>query len=205
MGQHSALPGPEIPSPRRTRPEPAKIGNHFSEFHPQKPAFGRNQTGILKSYCILDTRIVNEVKNATYTSSRIQLLNILLVEDDEVDVMNVKRSFRKNKIAHQLHVASDGIDALERLRSNEIPLPQVILLDINMPRMGGLEFLREIRKDPKLNTIMVFIMSTSDNPIDKSNAFRHNVAGYIVKPLSAEKFNQALSRLAAFWDICEFP
>ncbi|HHG85441.1 MAG TPA: response regulator [Bacteroidetes bacterium] len=137
--------------------------------------------------------------------SKIRPIHVLLVEDDEVDVMNVQRSFRKNKVKHQLHIACDGIDALEQLRGDKVPLPQVILLDINMPRMGGLEFLQELRNDPQLNSIMVFIMSTSANPVDKESAFKYNVAGYIVKPLSGEKFNQALSRLVAFWDICEFP
>ncbi|MEM1000385.1 MAG: response regulator, partial [Bacteroidota bacterium] len=129
-------------------------------------------------------------------------LDILLIEDDEVDVMNVQRSFRKNGVRHHLRIAHDGLQALEMLRSHAVALPQVILLDINMPRMGGLEFLRELRQDPRLCSIAVFIMSTSDNPIDKATAYQYNVAGYIVKPLSAEKFNQAITKLVAFWEIC---
>ena len=139
-----------------------------------------------------------------FVRNEIVPLNILLVEDDEVDIMNVQRSFRKNKVKHRLRIANNGLQALDMLGELAAPLPQVILLDINMPRMGGLEFLRELRSDPRLHSIAVFIMSTSDNPIDKETAYRYNVAGYIVKPLSAEKFNQAISRLVAFWEICEF-
>jgi CheY-like chemotaxis protein len=139
-----------------------------------------------------------------FVRDNIAPLDVLLVEDDEVDVMNVQRSFRKNKVPHRLQIANDGLQALEMLRNNVTAIPQVILLDINMPRMGGLEFLRELRSDPRLHSIAVFIMSTSDNPIDKETAYQYNVAGYIVKPLSAEKFNQAISKLVAFWEICEF-
>lgn len=139
-----------------------------------------------------------------FVKNNIDALDVLLVEDDEVDVMNVQRSFRKNDVPHRLRIASDGLQALEMLRNNVTPIPQVILLDINMPRMGGLEFLHELRSDPRLQSIAVFIMSTSDNSIDKEAAYQYNVAGYIVKPLSAEKFNQAISKLVAFWEICEF-
>lgn len=136
--------------------------------------------------------------------THIKALDILLIEDDEVDVMNVERSFRKNKIRHRLRHAPDGIQALEMLRGHVTNLPHVILLDINMPRMGGLEFLKELRADPALKSITVFIMSTSSNSFDKETAYDYNVAGYIVKPLSAEKFNQSIVKLAAFWEICEF-
>lgn len=139
-----------------------------------------------------------------FVNNDIKALDILLIEDDEVDVMNVERSFRKNNIQHRLRHAPDGMQALEMLRSRVMNLPHVILLDINMPRMGGLEFLRELRADPALKSITVFIMSTSSNSFDKETAYRYNVAGYIVKPLSAEKFNQSIAKLVAFWEICEF-
>src|SRR5687767_713351 len=76
-------------------------------------------------------------------------LNILLIEDDQVDVMNVRRAFDKNRIANPLYVACDGVDALEKLRSGAVPTERrLILLDLNMPRMNGIEFLRELRADP---------------------------------------------------------
>jgi CheY-like chemotaxis protein len=139
-----------------------------------------------------------------FTDNDIKALDILLVEDDEVDVMNVERSFKKNKIRHHLRHAADGIKALEMLREDSAKLPQIILLDINMPRMSGLEFLKVLRADPRLKSITVFIMSTSSDSFDKETAYQYNVAGYIVKPLSAEKFNQSIAKMAAFWDICEF-
>ena len=139
-----------------------------------------------------------------------KLLNILLVEDDEVDIMNVKRAFKKNKISNPMHIARNGIEALAMLRGDQAtnvekidPLPKVILLDLNMPRMGGLEFLQEIRKDPLLKAISVFVMTTSDEESDKVTAYNLNVAGYILKPLSFERFVQAVSILNHYWQLCE--
>jgi len=136
-----------------------------------------------------------------------KLLNILLVEDDEVDIMNVKRAFKKNNIENPLFIAHDGVEALEMLRDtseNKIPTPSIILLDINMPRMGGIEFLTEIRKDEALKKISVFIMTTSNEDNDKINAYNLNVAGYILKPLSMERFISAVSTLKSYWKLCEF-
>lgn len=136
------------------------------------------------------------------------LINILLIEDDEVDIMNVKRAFKKNHIENPLFIAHDGVDALEKLRGTSeqnIPFPRIILLDLNMPRMGGLEFLEEMRKDEKLKTISVFIMTTSNEESDKLKAFNLNVAGYILKPLSMDQFIHAMSTLKSYWKLCEFP
>jgi len=139
-----------------------------------------------------------------------RLLTILLVEDDEVDIMNVKRAFKKNNILNPLHIAHNGLEALDMLRGNPdakieklAPMPKVILLDLNMPKMGGLEFLKELRKDPNLKAISVFVMTTSDEESDKFTAYDLNVAGYIIKPLSFESFVQAVSILDHYWKLCE--
>lgn len=132
-------------------------------------------------------------------------IHVLLVEDDEVDIMNVTRSFRKNKLPHQLSVTRNGVEALEWLRSDANEAPQVILLDVNMPRMNGFEFLSELRSDPSLARISVFVMSTSNNVSDKQQAHALNAAGYIVKPLSTEKFSETIRSLSGFWEICEYP
>ncbi|WP_138480327.1 response regulator [Dyadobacter bucti] len=134
-------------------------------------------------------------------------LTILLVEDDEVDIMNVKRAFKKNNISNQLVVAHNGIEALEILRSDvpDKPNPKIILLDLNMPRMGGIEFLKEIRQDPELSSLFVFVMTTSNEDGDKIDAFNLNVAGYILKPLSMDRFIAAVSTLNSFWTLCEYP
>ncbi len=137
-----------------------------------------------------------------------KMINIMLVEDDDIDVMNVKRAFAKNNVKNPLIVAGDGIEALQQLRamrSNHQILPKIILLDLNMPRMGGIEFLRELRNDDGLKDISVFVMTTSSEETDIIEAYKMNVAGYIVKPLSIESFINAVSTLNNYWMLCEFP
>ena len=134
-----------------------------------------------------------------------RLATILLIEDDEVDIMNVQRAFQKNKIENPFYIARNGIEALEMLRGengSEI-VPQVILLDINMPKMGGLEFLENIRADKKLKAISVFVLTTSAQESDKEAAYNMNVAGYILKPLSFESFLDTVSILNNYWKLCE--
>jgi CheY-like chemotaxis protein len=137
------------------------------------------------------------------------LINILLVEDDEVDIMNVQRAFRKNKITNPLFVARNGLEALDALMGRNaelvIPHPRIILLDINMPKMGGIEFLTELRKLPQHRSISVFVMTTSNEESDKVAAYNLNVAGYILKPLSFEGFANAVSILNHYWHLCEMP
>lgn len=134
-------------------------------------------------------------------------MTILLVEDDDVDIMNVKRAFKKNNISNPLLIARNGIEALDILRKDTsgVPRPRIILLDLNMPKMGGIEFLKEIRKDPELASLSVFVMTTSNEDSDKVEAFNLNVAGYIIKPLSMEQFIAAVSTLNSYWTLCEFP
>ena len=147
--------------------------------------------------------------NETKRMAQQAMINILLVEDDEVDVMNVKRAFQKNNISNPLFVAGNGIEALALLRGEgpEIiePLPKIILLDINMPKMNGIEFLKEIRQDEQLKSLTVFVMTTSNDDNDKIDAYNLNIAGYIVKPLSFEKFVEAVATLKAFWQLTELP
>jgi CheY-like chemotaxis protein len=137
------------------------------------------------------------------------LINILLVEDDEVDIMNVQRAFKKNNICNPLFIARDGLEAMTMLTSentqNRIPNPKVILLDISMPKMGGIEFLKELRNHPNLKPISVFVMTTSNEESDKIAAYNLNVAGYILKPLSFEGFTRAISILNHYWHLCEMP
>jgi len=136
-------------------------------------------------------------------------INILLIEDDEVDVMNVKRAFQKNNLNNPIQHAGNGIEALDLLRGQngqtQIELPRIILLDLNMPRMGGIEFLHELRKDELLKNISVFVMTTSNEDKDKVDAYNLNVAGYILKPLSMENFVSAVSILKNYWILCEYP
>ena len=139
-----------------------------------------------------------------------KLVTILLVEDDSVDVINVQRAFKKNNIHNPLALAKNGLEALNMLRGTNgftkiEPQPQIILLDLNMPQMNGIEFLKELRQDPVLRTTSVFVMTTSNDDKDRMDAYNLNVAGYILKPVSFEKFVAAVSILDSYWKLCEQP
>ncbi len=137
-------------------------------------------------------------------------VSILLVEDDEVDVMNIQRAFKKNHISNPLHIAGNGLQALAMLRGTDgeeefNPTPKIILLDINMPKMNGIEFLKELRSDADLRSISVFILTTSDEEKDRIAAYDLNVAGYILKPVEPGKFIDAVKILDVFWSLIELP
>lgn len=134
-----------------------------------------------------------------------KLVNILLVEDDEVDIMNVQRAFKKNSIDNPLFIARNGLEALEILRNGEVPFPHIIILDINMPKMNGIEFLKELRADDELKRASVYVMTTSNEDSDIINAYNLNVAGYILKPLSFEKFVTSVATMNSYWKLCERP
>ncbi len=140
-----------------------------------------------------------------------RIINILLVEDDEVDVMNVKRAFKKYKITNPLYIAGNGIEALEMLRSqnNQSPIipetRRLVLLDLNMPKMNGLEFLHEIRNDDNLKRTPVIVLTTSDEDKDRIEAYNLNVAGYILKPVTFANFADVMITLNKYWALCEMP
>lgn len=131
-----------------------------------------------------------------------KVTNILLVEDDYLDIMNVERELKKINIEYPIHVARNGREALNMLRGEGTekisPAPSVILLDINMPKMNGLEFLEELRREPEFSHIPVFIMTTSNEETDRMAAQRLNVSGYIVKPLTFDTFEKGPSSLDSF-------
>ena len=140
-----------------------------------------------------------------------KMLNILLVEDDELDVMNVERAFKKNNILNPLFVAGNGLEALDMLRgvggaAPEVPVERrIVLLDLNMPRMNGIEFLRELRSDPVLSLVPVIVLTTSDEDRDKVEAFQLNVAGYILKPVTLAHFIETMATLNKYWTLSEVP
>ena len=133
-------------------------------------------------------------------------LNILLVDDDEVDVMTVKRAFAKANIVNQMFVATDGVQALEMLRNDGIP-PQrrLVLLDLNMPRMNGIEFLNEVRRDPALQSLTVVVLTTSNEDRDRVEAYQLNVAGYLVKPVTFHSFADVMATMNKYWTLMEMP
>jgi hypothetical protein len=139
-----------------------------------------------------------------------KMVNVLLVEDDEVDVMNVRRAFKKNNVVNPLFVAGNGMEALEMLRSNGHPAKvpkdrRLVLLDLNMPKMGGIEFLRELRGDPELRTTPVVVLTTSNEERDRIEAYNLNVAGYILKPVTLSSFMETMATLNKYWMLSEFP
>ena len=131
-------------------------------------------------------------------------VGILLIEDDRVDIMTVPRAFKKNKVINPLYIARTGVDALCMLKGDGCdkinPPPGLILLDLNLPRMSGIEFLEKMRKDPELRKIRIIVLTSSNEPRDREAAFKYEVDDYIVKPHSFEEFNQAIATVLAFWD-----
>ncbi|PIG92723.1 response regulator [Gloeocapsopsis sp. IPPAS B-1203] len=139
-----------------------------------------------------------------------KMTNILLVEDDEVDVMNVKRAFKKNNITNPLYLAANGLEALAMLRgeNSDFQIPyerRLVLLDLNMPKMNGIEFLRELRADSELRFTPVIVLTTSNEDRDKVEAYNLNVAGYILKPVTFANFVEAVATLNKYWTLSEIP
>jgi CheY-like chemotaxis protein len=130
---------------------------------------------------------------------------ILLAEDDDVDAKMVMRAFTKLRIANPIVRAKDGVMALELLKNNTVTKPYIILLDLNMPRMGGLEFLEQLRSDPVLNTSIVFVLTTSKDDEDKVAAYKQNIAGYIIKEKLQNGFDELVKLLDCYWRIVELP
>ena len=138
-----------------------------------------------------------------------ETVTILLVEDDEIDAEAIRRAFAKNKVANPLVVATDGLDALDHLRGKNgktaIPRPYLVLLDLNMPRMNGFEFLAELRADPEIADSIVFVLTTSDLDEDKVAAYDYQVAGYVVKSHVGKSFIEFATMVDAYWRVVEFP
>lgn len=133
-------------------------------------------------------------------------LNILLVDDDDLDVMNVQRAFRRANLTNPLHLARDGEQALAMLRDGTVPISRLlVLLDLNMPRMNGIEFLRELRADPALRATSVVVLTTSNEDRDKVEAYNLNVAGYLLKPVTFATFVDVMAALDKYWTLVEMP
>lgn len=138
-------------------------------------------------------------------SSSYKQVSIFIVDDDEVDVESFRRTFNKLKIANPVYRARDGVEALEMLRTNRVPSPYIILLDINMPRMNGLEFLQRLRSDPLLTSTVVFILTTSVSEEDIFAAYRLHIAGYIPKHEMDSQFMAVVGFLDHYWRVVELP
>ncbi len=136
-------------------------------------------------------------------------VQILLVDDDEVDVMAVQRAFRERRVLNPITVARDGVEALEILRSHNqpggLPRPLVVLLDLKMPRMDGLELLAAMRDDPRLRDVTVFVLTTSKHDEDIAAAYHRHIAGYVLKSNAGRDFMSLIDLLDAYWRVVEMP
>ena len=133
------------------------------------------------------------------------MLNLLIVDDDAVDLMTVKRGLSKAGVAHQLTEAANGVEALQLLRDGKVPSSRrLVLLDLNMPRMNGLEFMRALRADPQLASTPVVVLTTSTQEVDRREAHRLNCAGYFVKPLDFNVFVDLLQTIDRYWSNVQF-
>lgn len=138
---------------------------------------------------------------------------ILLVEDDFIDAKNIERAFKRIKIDNELVFATNGRIALERLESKATPrdpsgedsLPGIILLDLNMPIMDGVEFLRAIKSDDRFRDIPVVVLTSSSDLTDLDSCYHLGAAGYIVKPIIFEDIVECLKKFDDYWSICELP
>lgn len=136
-------------------------------------------------------------------------LNILLVEDDDGDAKAVQRAFQKSKIANTIFRAVDGIDALEILKGTngkqQITSPYLLLVDLNMPRMDGIELIKALRSDPLLHKSIIFVLTTSKRDEDITASYNLNVTGYILKSTAGEDFLNLVGLVDSYWRIVELP
>jgi CheY-like chemotaxis protein len=130
---------------------------------------------------------------------------ILLVEDDQVDAMTVKRALKEIKVSNHLDIVANGEEALSFLRNPENEKPGIILLDLNMPKMNGIEFLKIAKKDEPLKKIPVVVLTTSKAEQDKVDSFDLGVAGYMLKPVDYQKFVEVVKTIDLYWTLSELP
>jgi len=131
--------------------------------------------------------------------------SILLVEDDQVDAMTVKRALKELNITNELFITGNGEEALEFLRDKDNESPCIILLDLNMPKMNGIEFLKIAKQDDSLRRIPVIVLTTSKDEQDKFDSFNLSVAGYMIKPVDYKQFVETMKAIKMYWVLSEVP
>jgi len=136
-----------------------------------------------------------------------KLYSILLVEDDDVDIMTIERAFSKANLANPVISAKNGLEALDLMRGDngkeKLKWPYVVLLDLNMPKMNGLEFLEVIRQDAKLKKIPVVVLTSSVREEDVCKSYQQQVAGYLTKPVDMKDFVEKMAAFGKYWALCE--
>ena len=130
---------------------------------------------------------------------------ILLIEDDDVDVMTVKRALKDLKVSNQLVSIGDGEEAIEYLKTESAVKPCIVLLDLNMPKMDGAEFLKIVKADKALKKIPVVILTTSNSDRDVIESYELGAAGYMVKSVDYEKFVETIRAIDQYWTLSKLP
>ena len=138
-------------------------------------------------------------------STKKQEVTLFLIEDDDVDAMTIERAFSKLGIGNPLVRARDGLEALEMLQQGIVKKPYIILLDLQMPRMNGLEFLEAVRADPLLMSSVIFVLTTSSSEEEMMRAYKNQIAGYFLKENSGEGMLQVTDLLNGYWKIAYLP
>ena len=128
-------------------------------------------------------------------------MKVLFIEDDMIESMKLQRAIEKFQLKHTIVEAKNGEEALEVLKSGD--LPDIILLDLNMPRMSGIEFLSIVKADERLKYLPTIILTTSENRADLLECFKIGIAGYIIKPLKYEDYEIKIKKVFDYWEISE--
>lgn len=126
--------------------------------------------------------------------------SILLIEDDLVDSMTIKKVLKKLDVNRPLDLCKNGEEGLAFLEARVNNLPGLILLDLNMPKMNGLEFLKKIKSHPKFKLIPVVVLTTSDDHNDKLESYKHSIAGYMLKSFDYARFIEVMRSIKDYWE-----
>ena len=132
-------------------------------------------------------------------------VTLLIVDDDDIDAIALERALRRLRLLNTTHRARDGLEALNLLRSGEISTPYIILLDLNMPRMNGLEFLKALRADQMLTHAVVFVLTTAKSDQDLVAAYQEHIAGYVLKQHMDRDFLEVIGLIEHYWRLVELP
>ena len=130
---------------------------------------------------------------------------LFIIEDDSIDIMTIRRILDRRNLFSNIQIFQDGASgwsALKASRSNTSQLPNLILADLNLPRLNGLEFLKRMKQDPILRHIPIVILTTSEDPSDRLNCYEHQCAGYLVKPIDPDLYTKKIEAFLNYWTLC---
>ncbi|MDH3583000.1 MAG: response regulator [Phycisphaerae bacterium] len=203
FNEGDAIAGAEA-RPARSCPSPVEVSAGDSRVSSQRPGASTPESNLGGAG---DEDVVLRRSDRAHAGER--PVHFLLVDDDDVDVMAVERAFSQARIRNPMVVARDGREALDVLRGTggrePMPEPYLILLDLHMPGMGGIEFLQALRDDPKLRKAVVFVFTSSKDEQHRLEAYHYNVAGFIIKSHMSRDFRRMAEMLHMYWNLVELP